>query len=318
MKCDHKLKDIAHFIWTKCFILAYFIDIVLNLYNDILNWLPYLYHNPSKLEGGILESTCLSVHLSGCLSVHLCRQHGFQSINEVCFWNFNLKFHVLVDCGHRQKPIDFQQCHFQNGCLAILDCLISGLDCLVTILDFFGFRTPIFSSTIFVYMRDTRNIELFFSSQMDFPSRYISLFSAWPPMQSNGEVASWQSVTLHKGWWWIGLLEASQVMEDCRGMLLCSHFSFWRLCKFTTRVSKLIEAISILICIYTALVNGIFYAWNVTPLPVIVVVLMIEASCLNKDLHINGYKKQTWINFWNCSIPMPVCQSMLKSCNFDE
>ena len=136
MKCDHRLKDIGHFIWTKCFITAYFIDIVLNLYNDILNWLRYLYPNPSKLEGGILESTCLSVHLSGCLSVHLCRQHGFQSINEVCFWNFNFKFHVLVDCGHRQKPIDFQQCHFQNGCLAILDCLVSGLDCLVTILDF--------------------------------------------------------------------------------------------------------------------------------------------------------------------------------------
>ena len=33
-----------------------------------------------------------------------------------------------VDGGHRQKPIDFQRCHFQNGCLAaILDFLVSGL-----------------------------------------------------------------------------------------------------------------------------------------------------------------------------------------------
>ena len=32
-----------------------------------------------------------------------------------------------VDGGHRQKPIDFQRCHFQNGHLAaILDFLVSG------------------------------------------------------------------------------------------------------------------------------------------------------------------------------------------------
>ena len=33
-----------------------------------------------------------------------------------------------VDGGHRQKPIDFQRCHFQNGRLAaILDFSVSGL-----------------------------------------------------------------------------------------------------------------------------------------------------------------------------------------------
>ena len=33
-----------------------------------------------------------------------------------------------VDGGHRQKPIDFQQRHFQNGRLvAILDFLVSKL-----------------------------------------------------------------------------------------------------------------------------------------------------------------------------------------------
>ena len=33
-----------------------------------------------------------------------------------------------ADGGHRQKSIDFQRCHFQNGCLAaILDFLVSRL-----------------------------------------------------------------------------------------------------------------------------------------------------------------------------------------------
>ena len=43
-------------------------------------------------------------------------------------WNFNFKFHMHIDGGHRQKPFDFQQHHFQNGRLAaILDFLVSGL-----------------------------------------------------------------------------------------------------------------------------------------------------------------------------------------------
>ena len=42
--------------------------------------------------------------------------------------DFNFKFHMHVDGGHRQKPIDFQRRHFQNGRLAaILDFLVSGL-----------------------------------------------------------------------------------------------------------------------------------------------------------------------------------------------
>ena len=44
------------------------------------------------------------------------------------FWNFDLKFHIHVHGGHRQKPIDFQWCHFQNGRRAgILDVLVSRL-----------------------------------------------------------------------------------------------------------------------------------------------------------------------------------------------
>ena len=43
-------------------------------------------------------------------------------------WNFNFKFHMHVDGGHRQEPNDFQRCHFQNGRLvAILDFLVSRL-----------------------------------------------------------------------------------------------------------------------------------------------------------------------------------------------
>ena len=45
--------------------------------------------------------------------------------------------------------------------------------------------------------------------------------------------------------------------------------------------------------------------------------ILSRPQCVNKDLHINGCKKETWIKFDNCSIPMPVYQSMLKSCNFD-
>ena len=56
--------------------------------------------------------------------------------------------------------------------------------------------------------------------------------------------------------------------------------------------------------------------WTITPLP-LMVVPMTAAPCPNKDLHINGYKKETWIEFHDCSIPIPVYQSMLKSCNFD-
>ena len=29
-------------------------------------------------------------------------------------WNFNFRSHVHVLCGHGQKPIYFQRCHFQN------------------------------------------------------------------------------------------------------------------------------------------------------------------------------------------------------------
>ena len=81
-----------------------------------------LYLRPTKLEGGILDSPCPSVRPS------VCRRHGFRSISQVCFGISVSNFMMHVDGGHRQKPIDFQRCHFQNGRLvAILDFLVSRL-----------------------------------------------------------------------------------------------------------------------------------------------------------------------------------------------
>ena len=60
---------------------------------------------PNKVGGGTLDSPYPSV----------CRQHGFTERKSSLLWNFNFKFHVHVDCGHRQKPINFQWCHFQNS-----------------------------------------------------------------------------------------------------------------------------------------------------------------------------------------------------------
>ena len=41
--------------------------------------------------------------------------------------------------------------------------------------------------------------------------------------------------------------------------------------------------------------------WTVTPLPLMVVLMTAAPWCLNKDLHINCYQKETWIKFDNCS-----------------
>ena len=66
-------------------------------------------------------------------SVHpsVCRRHRTwfpEHKSSFLLWNFNLKFHMHIDGGPRQEPIDFQRRHFQNGRLAaILDFLVSGL-----------------------------------------------------------------------------------------------------------------------------------------------------------------------------------------------
>ena len=45
----------------------------------------------------------------------------FQQRNSSLLWNFSFKFHVHVLCGCRQKLNDCQLCHFQSGCLVILN-----------------------------------------------------------------------------------------------------------------------------------------------------------------------------------------------------
>ena len=50
----------------------------------------------------------------------------FSECKSSLLLNFNFKLHMHIDGGHRQKPIDFQRRHFQNGRLvAILDFLVS-------------------------------------------------------------------------------------------------------------------------------------------------------------------------------------------------
>ena len=81
---------------------------------------------PNEVGGGYTGFT-LSVRLSVRLSV----DDRFPEHKSSLLWNFNFKCHMHVDGGHRQKPIDFQRCHFQNGRLA-------------AILEFFCFRTLTF------------------------------------------------------------------------------------------------------------------------------------------------------------------------------
>ena len=62
----------------------------------------------------------LSVHPSICPSIRL-------SVGDMVYGalvkfalNFSLRFQVLIDCGHRQKPCDFQRRHCQIGCSAAI------------------------------------------------------------------------------------------------------------------------------------------------------------------------------------------------------
>ena len=71
----------------------------------------------NEVGGGILDSPRPSV----CLLTTWFPQH----ISSLLL-NFNFKFHMHIDGGRRQKPIDFQRRHFQNSCqAAILDFCFS-------------------------------------------------------------------------------------------------------------------------------------------------------------------------------------------------
>ena len=92
-----------------------------------------LYPRPMKLVGGILDSPCPSVCLSFQPSVGDMIFSNFTfKMAAWIFWfadsNFSLALNIKsilqwqITCVYGKEPINFQQCHFQNGCLAaILD-----------------------------------------------------------------------------------------------------------------------------------------------------------------------------------------------------
>ena len=43
----------------------------------------------------------------------------FPVYNSSLLWNLSFKFHLHVVCGYGQKPVNFQQCQFQNGFFVI-------------------------------------------------------------------------------------------------------------------------------------------------------------------------------------------------------
>ena len=80
------------------------------------------FYTPAQRRG-ILDSPCPSVRPSVRLQTTWFPEH-----KSSLLWNFNFKFHIRIDSGHRQEPIDFQRRHFQNDRLAaILDFLVSSL-----------------------------------------------------------------------------------------------------------------------------------------------------------------------------------------------
>ena len=80
------------------------------------------YHCPTKLEGVYwIHLVRPTVRPSVCLLTTWFPEH-----KSSLLWNFNFKFHMHIRGGHRQKLIDFQRLHFQNGRLAaILDFFVS-------------------------------------------------------------------------------------------------------------------------------------------------------------------------------------------------
>ena len=72
-------------------------------------------------RGGILDSPCF-------FGFWTLKAAWFLECKSSLLLSFNFKFHMHIDGGHRQGPIDFQRHHFQNGRLAaILQFLVCRL-----------------------------------------------------------------------------------------------------------------------------------------------------------------------------------------------
>ena len=113
---------------------------------------------PNKVGEGYTGFT-----LSVCLQATWFPEHKLSLL-----WNFNLKFHVHVDCCRRQKPFDFQWCHFQNGRL-------------VAILDFFWFPDSNFSLALNINSRLSSSLFVSVSRSLLIVS-YIYIYILWSPV----------------------------------------------------------------------------------------------------------------------------------------
>ena len=51
----------------------------------------------------------------------------FLEHNSSLLWNFNFNFQRHVVFGHALKPVDFEQCHFQNGHLPAISDFLNGI-----------------------------------------------------------------------------------------------------------------------------------------------------------------------------------------------
>ena len=166
-----------------------------------------------------------------------------------------------VDGGHRQKSIDFQRCHIQNGRLAaILDILVSGLLTLLWL----WISTSNFSGTILIYMgrsllifsnvnfkmaildfsvsglcgwqgfRDVSqvcfgiSVSNFICMLMVVIGKSLLIFSEvtkWPP---GGHIGFFGFQTLTLVWLWISTpnLSGTIFMYMCRSLLIFSNVNF--------------------------------------------------------------------------------------------
>ena len=126
----HKLMTLKSIMQMAVHLQSYALDGSLNVleFNSQETNQLSSYYTPSNEVGEGYTGFTLSVRPSVRPSVRLSTT-WFPEHKSSLLWNFNFKFHMHVDGGHRQKPIDFQRCHFQNGRLAaILDYLVSRLE----------------------------------------------------------------------------------------------------------------------------------------------------------------------------------------------
>ena len=152
--------------------------------------------------------------------IFVCRRHGPER-NSSLLWNFNFKFHVQVVSGHRQKPIDFQRRHFQNGRL-------------VAILDFFSSRSLSLSSTLNI-LRLEYQIQILHAWYLwlwvEAYRFWAILVTKWSP---GSHIGFFGFRTLTLGWFWISTpnFNSTLLVSMGRSLLIFSDVTFkmaaWR------------------------------------------------------------------------------------------